>query len=206
MALLERVATLLRANLDDLVERAEDPEKSMKQVIRDIENQLLQVKTQMAITVADLHLLERKRDENGEKGSEMVRKAELCVARGEDQLARAALDRSLQCREIAGNFDQQISDQKVQSENLQAALSSLQAKLVEAQSMTELLAARRRRARAISRAAEAQSFDSASTLKRMEEGALEHAGIAKRPETPVNSGREAEIDRLLADLKSRART
>ena len=59
MALLERVTTLLRANLNDLVERAEDPEKLLKQVILDMENQLLQVKTQVAIAIADQHVLER---------------------------------------------------------------------------------------------------------------------------------------------------
>ena len=64
MALLERVGTLLRANVNDLIDRAEDPEKMVKQVILDMENQLMQVKTQLAITIADLHLLERRKKEN----------------------------------------------------------------------------------------------------------------------------------------------
>ena len=63
MALLERVGTLLRANLNDLIDRAEDPEKMVKQIILDMENQLMQVKTQVAISIADLHLLQKKRDE-----------------------------------------------------------------------------------------------------------------------------------------------
>ena len=53
MALLERVATLVRANLNDLVDKAEDPEKMIKQVILDMQNQLMQVKTQVAISIAD---------------------------------------------------------------------------------------------------------------------------------------------------------
>src|SRR5689334_7299375 len=60
MALLERVATLIRANLNDLVDKAEDPEKLIKQVILDMRNQLLQVKTQVAISIADQHVLETK--------------------------------------------------------------------------------------------------------------------------------------------------
>ena len=60
MAVLERVATLVRANLNDLIDRAEDPEKMIKQVILDMENQLLQVKTQVAIAMADQHLLQKK--------------------------------------------------------------------------------------------------------------------------------------------------
>ena len=67
MALLERVATLIRANLNDMVERAENPEKLLKQVILDMQNQFLQVKTQVAIAIADLHLLEKKKKENADK-------------------------------------------------------------------------------------------------------------------------------------------
>ena len=57
MALLERVATLVRANLNDIIDKAEEPEKMIKQVILDMQNQLLQVKTQVAIAIADQHLL-----------------------------------------------------------------------------------------------------------------------------------------------------
>ena len=77
MALLERVATLLRANLNDLVDKAEHPEKMIKQVILDMQNQLLQVKTQVAIAIADQHLLEKKQKENEDKVAEWMRKAEL---------------------------------------------------------------------------------------------------------------------------------
>ena len=75
MALLERVASLLRANLNDMIERAEDPLKMMNQVVLDMENQLLQVKTQVAIAIADHHLLEKKRAENLAKEADWVRKA-----------------------------------------------------------------------------------------------------------------------------------
>ena len=61
MALLERVSTLVRANLNDLVDKAEHPEKMIKQVILDMQNQLLQVKTQVAIAIADQHLLEKSK-------------------------------------------------------------------------------------------------------------------------------------------------
>ena len=63
MALLERVSTLVRANLNDLIDKAEEPEKMIKQVILDMHNQLLQVKTQVAIAIADQHLLEKKKVE-----------------------------------------------------------------------------------------------------------------------------------------------
>jgi phage shock protein A len=79
MALMERVATLIRANLNDLIDKAEDPEKLIKQVILDMQNQLLQVKTQVAIAIADEHLLGKKRQENDEKAAEWMRKAGLAV-------------------------------------------------------------------------------------------------------------------------------
>ncbi|MGD0546519.1 MAG: PspA/IM30 family protein, partial [Terracidiphilus sp.] len=60
MALLERVSTLLRANLNDLIDKAEDPERMLKQIVLDMENQLMQVKTQVAIAIADEHLLAKK--------------------------------------------------------------------------------------------------------------------------------------------------
>ena len=56
MGLLERVSTLIRANLNDMIDRAEDPEKMIKQVILDMENQYLQVKTQVAVSIADEHI------------------------------------------------------------------------------------------------------------------------------------------------------
>ena len=52
MGLLERVSTLVKANLNDLIDKAENPSKMIKQVILDMENQLLQVKTQVAISIA----------------------------------------------------------------------------------------------------------------------------------------------------------
>ncbi|MFZ3378392.1 MAG: PspA/IM30 family protein, partial [Candidatus Acidiferrales bacterium] len=79
MALLERVSTLIRANLNDLVDRAEDPGKMIKQVILDMENQYLQVKTQVAIAIADLHMLEKKKKENETASAEWLRKAEKAV-------------------------------------------------------------------------------------------------------------------------------
>ena len=104
MALMERVTTLVRANLNDLIDKAEDPEKMIKQVILDMQNQLLQVKTQVAIAIADQHLLAKKQKESEDKTGEWRRKAELAVDKKEDDLARAALERSLSYQGMAGNF------------------------------------------------------------------------------------------------------
>src|SRR5437016_8245807 len=128
MALLERVSTLVRANLNDLIDKAEHPEKMIKQVILDMENQLLQVKTQVAIAIADHHLLEKKQKENEEKAAEWMRKAELAVDKKEDDLARASLQRVESFRELTENFKQQVADQNAQVENLKSALRQLEQK------------------------------------------------------------------------------
>jgi phage shock protein A len=157
MALLERVSTLIRANLNDLIDKAEDPEKMIKQVILDMQNQLLQVKTQVAIAIADQHLLETKQKENAEKTAEWMRKAELAVGKKDDELARAALHRVESYRELSGSFTEQVADQKAQVENLKTALRQLEQKLTEAQAKADLLIAQQRRARAVGKAQDARA-------------------------------------------------
>ena len=156
MALLDRVATLVRANLNDLVDRAENPEKMLKQVILDMENQFMQVKTQVAIALADLHLLEKKKKENAEKHADWMRKAELAVDKKDDELARAALERAMSFQQLTESFDQQIADQEAQVESLKSALKKLELKLSEARGKADLLIAQHRRSRAVNRAADAQ--------------------------------------------------
>src|ERR1700740_2703670 len=149
MALLERVSTLVRANLNDLIDKAEEPEKMIKQVILDMQNQLLQVKTQVAIAIADQHLLEKKQKENEDKVAEWMRKAELAVDKKQDDLARAALLRVESSRDMSGSFGQPGAGKKAQVENLKTALRQLDQKLAEAQAKADLLIAQHRRARAV---------------------------------------------------------
>ena len=156
MALLERVSTLVRANLNDLIDKAEDPEKMIKQVILDMQNQLLQVKTQVAIAIADQHLLANKHKENEEKIIDWTRKAELAVSKKDDELARAALHRVESYREMSASFAQQVGDQKAQVDNLKTALRKLEQKLDEAQHKSDLLIAQHRRARAAGKAHDAR--------------------------------------------------
>jgi phage shock protein A len=141
MALLERVATLVRANLNDLIDKAEDPEKLIKQVILDMQNQLLQVKTQVAISIADQHLLIKKKKENEDAAEEWVHKAELAVDKKQDDLARAALERSMTAKNVATSFAEQVADQTTQVENLKTALRKLELKLAEAQNKSDVLLA-----------------------------------------------------------------
>jgi phage shock protein A len=216
MALMERVSTLLRANLNDLIDRAEDTAKMIKQVIIDMENQLMQVKTQVAIAVADLHVLERKRSEDTEKEASWMRKADLALTRKDDALARAAIERALSSRKMTAAFDEQISDQKVQVENLKSAFAKLETKLAEARGKADVLAARHRRSRVMTSAADAQINAGASansnTFDRMEDKVLrtEAYGQALRgladddlENRLASLEKEEEVEKLLAELKAR---
>ena len=216
MALLERVGTLLRANLNDLVDKAEEPETMLKQVILDMQNQLLQVKTQVAMAIADHHLLLKKKQEHEQNAAEWMRKAELAVGKKQDDLARAAIERSVGYKKMAASFDQQLADQNVQVENLKSALSKLEMKLAEAQTKCELLISKSRRARAIDRAGDARmklddgcsdlAFD---RMKRKVER-TEAEGVAKNDMVQdsvddqfAKLEKEDEIERLLAEIKTR---
>ena len=216
MAVLERVATLVRANLNDLIDRAEDPEKMLKQVILDMQNQMLQVKTQVAIAIADEHLLRKKLIENEEKQAEWMRKAELAVDKKQEDLARAALERSVGYRNLAENFAEEIEHQKAQVEQLRTAMRKLDLKLTEAQAKSELLIAKHRRGRALTKASQArmaaQDESKMGTFDRMknkvhQEEAMGHA-MAEMANDNVEErlaslGKDDEIDRLLADIKTR---
>ena len=156
MALLERVSTLLRANLNEMVEKAEDPELLLKQIVLDMENQLLQVKTQVAIAIADEHLLEKKRAEQIAQAAEWRRKAELAVQKGHDDMARGALERALSHDQLAAGFTTEAEDQKHEADNLRTALRKLDQKLGETRAHCEMLVAEHRRAKVVGRATKAR--------------------------------------------------
>jgi phage shock protein A len=170
MSLLDRVSTLLRANLNDLVEKAEDPERMLKQIVLDMENQLLQVKTQVAIAIADEHLLTKKKAEQEQLAAEWRRKAELAVQKGHDDLARAALERALSHDQLVAGFTEQAEDQKQEADNLRQVLHKLDQKLSETRAHCEMLMAEHRRAKVIGRATKARQVvgtQQGHTLDRM---------------------------------------
>src|SRR5215216_4317623 len=147
MRLLDRVSTLMRANLNDLLDRAEDPEKVIRQLLIDMNNQLLQVKTQVAASIADEKRLYQRYQENEQKATEWERKAELAVDKGNDELAKEALSRRNSFRESSQGFFQQWQEQSAQVAQLKDALHQLERKIQEAEAKKDLLIARSRRAK-----------------------------------------------------------
>jgi len=218
MGLLERVSTLIRANLNDLVDKAEDPEKVIKQIVLDMQNQLLQVKTQVAIAIADEKLLEKKRRENEDRSNEWLQKAEMAVNKKDDELARAALERHRASKQIANSFAEQVEDQKQEVEKLKNALRKLDQKLEEARNKSDMLLARHRRSRANGRAAEirTQMVDAPAAVgfDRMKDKVLRNEAIAEAKTEMLGDTtsiddrfaameKEEEIERMLTELKAK---
>ena len=216
MGLLERVSTLIRANLNDMIDRAEDPEKMIKQVMMDMENQYLQIKTQVAVSIADQHMLEKKLRENEDSGKDWMRKAELAVDKSQDDLARAALDRFHTSQRLTTSYREQVDDQKLQVETLKGALVKLEQKLDEAKSKRDMLLARHRRSIALGKAARAQSAlgdnSKSAAFDRLKDrvhhteavASAEVELIAEDTGERLNRlDRDTEVERLLTDLKNR---
>jgi len=216
MALLERVSTLVRANLNDLIDRAENPEKLIKQVLLDMENQLLQLKTQVAVSIADQHMLDKKQKENEASAADWLRKAERAVDKNQDDLARVALERNQSSQQLAQSYHEQVQDQAAQVETLKSALLKLEQKLAEAKSKKDMLLARHRRSMVTQRANRAQQAigdrSKTATFERLKDRVM-HSEAASHAETELLSDdvggklakleREDDIERMLAELKSR---
>ncbi len=216
MALLERVTTLIRANLNDLIDRAEDPEKMIKQVIVDMENQYLQVKTQVAIAIADLHLLEKKKKENQDATDEWFHKAERAVDQLQDDLARAALERYRSLQQIGSGYGEQLADQEIQVQGLKNALQKLDQKLAEAKLKKDLLIARHRRTQTAGRANQAEGaitgHANSGAFDRMSDKVLRAEAVVEAHKELSGENiedrfahleRNEEIERLLATIKER---
>jgi phage shock protein A len=216
MSLLDRVSTLLRANLNDLVEKAEDPERMLKQIVLDMENQLLQVKTQVAIAIADQHLLEKKRAEHEDEAADWRKKAELAVTKNQDDLARAALERALSHDQLVSGFSAQAEDQKHEADNLRQALRKLEQKLSETRAHCEMLAAEHRRAKVVGRATAArqtvgsdqeQAFGRMKSKVRVKSAENAAASEILSPETLEDKFKalesEDKVEMMLNEIKSR---
>src|SRR5262249_53441541 len=184
-----------------------------------MENQLLQVKTQVAIGIADQHVLQKKHAEYEEQAAEWMRRAALAVDKQEDDLARAALGRAMSCRRLAENYAAQSSGHTAQVEHLKTALRQLEQKLEEARARSDLLIAQHRRARALRTSTAARSAISershTATLRRLQDK-VSHAQAAGRAASELVAddleqrlaalAEQDEIERLLAELKASRKT
>jgi phage shock protein A len=172
MGIMDRLSNLIRANVNDLIDRAEDPEKMLDQILRDMNSNIGVARTQVAAMIAQEKELELDLQETQKLSTEWGRKAQKAVDAGKDDLAREALRRKRDNEQNALVYRQQLTAQEQTVEKLKSQLKQLEQKYSTTLSHRDALIARSRRARAQREVAEKISafspMDPTSDLDRME--------------------------------------
>ncbi len=148
MGIFGRLGTLLKANINDMISKAEDPQKILNQLILDMQEQLLESKKQVAVAIADEKRLKKQLDQQITLAKEWERKAMLAVRAGNDELARQALQRKQEHDNMAAEFQKQWEGQAAATQQLRTILMQLNNKIEEAKRKKNLLIARAKRAEA----------------------------------------------------------
>jgi phage shock protein A len=163
MGILDRISTILRANINDLIDKAEDPEKMLEQILRDMEGQIAEARNAVATMIAQEKELKADMEENERLTAEWQKKAELAISRDQEDLAREALKRKNTYATNANTYRSQWVAQTEMVAKLKDQLRQLESKYQSALSQKEVLIARRRRAQA-----QAQVSKTISGLPRMD--------------------------------------
>ncbi len=146
MNLLERVLTLLRANVNSMMEKADDPEQVLRQLQQDMRNQLVQVKTQVATAIAESHKLQHRSKEKATEADAWLKKAEQAIQQNNDTAARAHLGHYNDMLKQAQRYQQQQKEQEQLVSTMRGVLSQLETKISEVETTIDLLIARKRNA------------------------------------------------------------
>jgi len=148
MGILDRVSMVIKSNLNHLINKAEDPEKMLDQILIQMRQQLLEAKREVAVTIADEKRLGAQLEAELEQVREWERRATIAVQKGQDDLAREALRRKAEHEQIAIGYKKQWDAQRTSADNLKGALRDLSQKIEEAARKKNLLIARQKRAEA----------------------------------------------------------
>ncbi|MDQ3703133.1 MAG: PspA/IM30 family protein [Chloroflexota bacterium] len=219
MGILDRMSTILRANINAMLDQAEDPEKTLDQLIRDMGDAIGQARGQVAEMIAQEKLLEADMERNTSLGREWGQKAEMAITRGAEDLAKEALRRKIDYDKNAQAYTSQLQAQEEVVYKLKHDLEQLENKYESAVRNRDALISRHRRAVAQQKvaqtAAQLTSLDPTSDLARMEERIrMEEARAAaitevnRRPSLDDQFAAlegDSELDRQMADLRSKVR-
>jgi phage shock protein A len=206
VGIFDRFRRVVKSNLNDMISKAENPEKMLNQLIVDMNQQLIESKKSVASAIADEKKLERQVKENLAAGQEWERKAMLAVRAGKDDLAKEALVRKQEFDKTAAQYKEQWEAQHESVEKLKSALRGLQQKIEEAQRKKNLLVARSRRAEAQKRINETiggmadtsafEAFDQMS--KRMDQIEAENDAMLEIEGTSESESLEQQFAQLEA--------
>ena len=219
MGLFDRFRRVLRANANEVLRRAEDPEKMLNQLLVEMHEQLLESKRSVANAIADQKRLERQLQTQQEAANEWERRAMVALRAGNEQLAREALTRKQREDAYTDQLRQQVEKQRLAVDDLKAALRTLQDKIEEAQRKKNLLVARAKRAEAQKRIQEVltgisdtSAFDAFEEMAaRVDQIEAQTEAMAELAPTREDTSLEAQFaalerggtDALLDDLRRR---
>jgi phage shock protein A len=157
MGIFDRVSALFKSNINDLISRAEDPEKMLTQILVDMRGQLVKAKQQVASAIADEKRLRDQADAEFKQAQDWERRAMLAVQESRDDLAKQALVRHAEHLSHGQQMEQTWESHRLETEKLKNQLRDLNDKIEEAKRKKNLLVARQRRAQAQQRIAETMS-------------------------------------------------
>jgi phage shock protein A len=202
MGIFDRISTLLRSNINDLISSAENPEKMLNQILVDMRSQLAKAKQQVAAAIADEKRLRDQADSERKAATEWENRAMLAVQEGRDDLAKQALVRHGEHTQHAEQLEATWQAHKADTDKLKGDLRELNDKIEEAKRKKNLLLARQRRAQAQKRIAETMSSLSEKSafeaFARMEERIDQNERQIK---ASAEIDEEFQGDRLAKDFK-----
>ena len=216
MPIFEKLRRIFNSNINDLLDRVEDPEKILNQLLEDMQHELKEVKIQVAAAIRDGNKFEAQSKENLESAEKWEKRAIVFIQNGDDVRAREALRRKRSAEDLAAGFREQFEAQQESVSVLKDGLATLEQKIEEAKSKRALLIARQRRAeaeRAIHQTVSGMSDSSAlNAFDRIEDKVLDTEAEAEALSEMREPSLEEEFDKLdkkdelddeLAKLKAR---
>lgn len=216
MPIFEKLRRIFNSNINDLLDRVEDPEKILNQLLEDMQHELKEVKIQVAAAIRDANKFEAQYKENLESAEKWEKRAIVFIQNGDDVRAKEALRRKRSADDLAAGFREQFEAQQESVSVLKDGLATLEQKIEEAKSKRALLIARQRRAeaeRAIHQTVSGMSDSSAlNAFDRIEDKVLDAEAEAEALSEMRQPSLEEEFDKLdkkdelddeLAKLKAR---
>ncbi|MGL5196814.1 MAG: PspA/IM30 family protein [Chroococcales cyanobacterium] len=151
MGLFDRIMRVIRANINSLINKAEDPEKILEQTMNEMQEDLIQLRQAVAVAIATQKRTERQYSQAQSTADEWHRRAQLALEKGDENLAREALTRRKSYQDTATGMKAQIDQQTGVVEQLKQNMRALEGKIVEARTKKDLYIARARSAQASER-------------------------------------------------------
>lgn len=148
MGILDRMSRIIRSNINDLLDDAEDPEKMLNELMREMQSNIREARTQVAAMIAQEKQIENELRDARNDAAEWERKAELALERDREELAREALRRKRDAESNATVYEHQLTTQQEAVSKLKTQLRLLENKYQEAESKRDMLIARHKRTQA----------------------------------------------------------